>query len=511
LLVRSSYHYITKCQSIISKSIHACKYRFVFLSFFTLSLFIYLSLTITIYFYRYINLIFSLPYTSLSPSTFIFFSPCLRLSGCNPASNPPGRLWPYVLIFCISAALAIVLRFEIQDAYSSSNSSSFSSDSYFRSILGVDDSCLDSSTCLGSLFVYIVSHGLFFFYLFHALLSQLHPICWAIDRFSYVFKVFFLLICLVISALIPSSYYFVFWVQFCRAVAPLFLIHQLILFVDTAHSVKEFLNNPSEEENAKLFDFLSLAISLILLIGSGILMVFCFIWFSSTSCGLNIFLIVLTIVCTLILIAISISEKFSAKGGLVPSSVVTIYSYYLLYSSLSSDPSSCNYFVNQSSSLAQIIIGLILLCAITSYAGYSAATSSFFEAPSPALSIPPSVSSDIEKGADSKDKSQSESKSQDDIVPFPRANDETYRNIARHSSYFHGVFCLCSVYLAMLLTDWGIGSSAYNNDSGAVNDASSYSYSTVNLWLKIASQWMTWILFLWSMIAPSILKNRDFS
>jgi len=35
--------------------------------------------------------------------------------------------------------------------------------------------------------------------------------------------------------------------------------------------------------------------------------------------------------------------------------------------------------------------------------------------------------------------------------------------------------------------------------------------SSLATWILIVTQWLTFLLYLWSLIAPSVLKNRDFS
>ena len=57
----------------------------------------------------------------------------------------------------------------------------------------------------------------------------------------------------------------------------------------------------------------------------------------------------------------------------------------------------------------------------------------------------------------------------------------------------------------MLLTNWGNRSTV--DDSSKRDDL----MSTENLWIKIVSQWAVIALYVWSLIAPLVLKDRDFS
>ena len=56
------------------------------------------------------------------------------------------------------------------------------------------------------------------------------------------------------------------------------------------------------------------------------------------------------------------------------------------------------------------------------------------------------------------------------------------------------------MYLAMLMTGWGSVTEAKNLiDVG-----------WTSVWVKLMSQWATAALYLWSLIAPVFLPDRDF-
>jgi hypothetical protein len=67
-------------------------------------------------------------------------------------------------------------------------------------------------------------------------------------------------------------------------------------------------------------------------------------------------------------------------------------------------------------------------------------------------------------------------------------------------SFFHGVFALGSVYLTMLATNW------------AHSDANAWEVGKgeVSKWVNWATSWVTEALFVWILVAPYILTNRDF-
>lgn len=77
-------------------------------------------------------------------------------------------------------------------------------------------------------------------------------------------------------------------------------------------------------------------------------------------------------------------------------------------------------------------------------------------------------------------------------------NDE---DLPYRADFFHLVFALASMYIAMLFTYWQVSpsTSEFQIDQG-----------WISTWVKMASKWACELLYLWSVIAPAIFPNRDF-
>jgi len=81
-------------------------------------------------------------------------------------------------------------------------------------------------------------------------------------------------------------------------------------------------------------------------------------------------------------------------------------------------------------------------------------------------------------------------KEDDQIVPY-------------NYSFFHITFALASMYLGMVLTNWVLpllGSESIIAEK-----------SLAPVWVKVSSSWLTLILYIWTLIAPIICRNRVFS
>ena len=109
----------------------------------------------------------------------------------------------------------------------------------------------------------------------------------------------------------------------------------------------------------------------------------------------------------------------------------------------------------------------------------------------------------VESGALSKTAVDEE---QDEVTYFKFLINESIRY---SYTYFHLVYCLAAMYVAMLLTNWD---SVQMTDSVTV-----VGKSMAAVWVKIASSWGKYIddcvavilLFIWTLVAPLVLPDRD--
>ncbi|KAM5246122.1 serine incorporator 3 isoform 6-T6 [Ctenodactylus gundi] len=68
-------------------------------------------------------------------------------------------------------------------------------------------------------------------------------------------------------------------------------------------------------------------------------------------------------------------------------------------------------------------------------------------------------------------------------------------------SMCHLMFCLASLYIMMTLTNW------YSPDANFQRVSSKWPA----VWVKISSSWVCLLLYTWTLVAPLVLTNRDFS
>jgi len=67
--------------------------------------------------------------------------------------------------------------------------------------------------------------------------------------------------------------------------------------------------------------------------------------------------------------------------------------------------------------------------------------------------------------------------------------------------FYHLIFMLASAYIAMIFTSWSL--------QGALHRLTN-SKDWPSVWVKMCSQWLCVLLYIWSLIAPALLKDRHF-
>jgi len=73
---------------------------------------------------------------------------------------------------------------------------------------------------------------------------------------------------------------------------------------------------------------------------------------------------------------------------------------------------------------------------------------------------------------------------------------------------YYFVMLLLSFYLAMLLSNWG---TAADGEADAELLNGSYNASLASAWVQLTSGWLCALLYLWTLVAPRLLPDRDFS
>lgn len=277
---------------------------------------------------------------------------------------------------------------------------------------------------------------------------------------------------------------------FARVASVAFLVLQIVILIDLAYNIHEYIVD--KKMNAYGGGSSAWWPVLYLTMGFGFcaasiagLSVLYALW---PACALNLFFQTLTLIVGTVLVLLSILNVVG-RGLLVPS-VIFAYATLLCWQAVSNNPrESCNSFAQSTGTVSpgQLVLSLLVTSASLLYATYSAASS----AP------------DLFRGA----KTEENNKADAEIEAGRQQQQQPEGEEKAHKASFYSFFYVCcflgSVYMAMLLTNWGTSDGSSN--------AANLEMSDLSMWVKIAAQWLTFLLYTWTLVAPLIFPDRDFS
>ncbi|PSS01460.1 Serine incorporator [Actinidia chinensis var. chinensis] len=265
--------------------------------------------------------------------------------------------------------------------------------------------------------------------------------------------------------------------------AGLFLLVQVLILLDATHS----WNDSWVAKDEQKWYYALLAVSVACYIAAFAISGLLFIWFnpSGHDCGLNVFFLVMTMILAFSFGVIALHPK--VNGSLLPASVISVYCAYVCYTGLSCEPRDyvCNGLHNKSAvSTSTLVLGMLTTVLSVLYSALRAGSSTTFLSPpsSPKASAakkPLLDSEDVEEGKEKKEKE-------------PRPVSYSYM-------FFHLIFALASMYSAMLLSGWSSSESADLIDVG-----------WTSVWVRIGTEWVTAALYVWTLVAPLIMPDREF-
>eukprot|EP00999_Lentomonas_sp_LEN2_P000478 NODE_147_length_2113_cov_64.937563_g123_i0.p1 GENE.NODE_147_length_2113_cov_64.937563_g123_i0~~NODE_147_length_2113_cov_64.937563_g123_i0.p1 ORF type:complete len:539 (-),score=100.56 NODE_147_length_2113_cov_64.937563_g123_i0:112-1728(-) len=116
----------------------------------------------------------------------------------------------------------------------------------------------------------------------------------------------------------------------------------------------------------------------------------------------------------------------------------------------------------------------------------------------PVSTLDPNSSAEESDGNNSDDDDESSSKKKH------KGQDDERKGVKYNYSFFHGIFCLGSMYVAMLITDW-------NTNEQSSGELGTIGRDWVSVWVKIISSWLAYALYGWTLVAPLVLPDREFN
>ena len=228
-----------------------------------------------------------------------------------------------------------------------------------------------------------------------------------------------------------------------------------------------------------------------------------------SSCSFNTAITTITLLFVLINTVVGMMGKYVPHGSIFTSALVTCYCTYLGYGALSSmkwddENSECNP-LDESQNTFQMVLNIVFAGGALFMTGWGAGmyhqgkgglggkqevgpggVTAGVSAATSAAGVPPADEGPIKN----------------DQVTVDINADENELTPASFWRY-HLIMTLCSIYMAMLLTNWG--------DSEDADVTTRYNLGVASAWVQVAMNWMCSIIYLWTLIVPYMLRDsRDF-
>ncbi|CAL4120084.1 unnamed protein product, partial [Meganyctiphanes norvegica] len=248
-----------------------------------------------------------------------------------------------------------------------------------------------------------------------------------------------------------------------------------------------------------------------------------YVFYTTTEdCGLHKFFISFNLILCFIVSILSIIPKIQEiqpRSGLLQASVITLYTMYLTWSAMSNSPDQkCKPKWTEVISGnpdpsgekpafdAESIVSLIIWFCCVLYFSMRTATNS--------QASRLGMSDNVLLRDDS-----TQRRSFGDLALVPnevtaegggggnveagdaKVWDNEEDGVAYSWSFFHIMFGLATLYVMMTLTNW-------YQPSDTIEDVSS---NLAAVWIKVVSSWICLALYTWTLVAPMILSERDFS
>ncbi|XP_035488524.1 serine incorporator 1 isoform X1 [Scophthalmus maximus] len=352
----------------------------------------------------------------------------------------------------------------------------------------------------------------------------------AIHNGFWFFK-FVALVAVTVGAFyIPDGPFTYTWFVVGSGGAFFFILIQLVLLVDFAHSWNESWIDKLESGNSRTWYGALLVVTVLNYILSFTAVVLFFVFYTKPNgCFVNKFFISFNMLFCIVASVISVLPKVQEsqpRSGLLQSSIITLYTMFLTWSAMTNEPDrACNPSLlsifhqitaptlaplemdNQTAVViigteepvltspylqwwdAQSIVGLVIFVLCILYSSIRSSSTSQVNK----LTMASKDSAILAEGGSSSDLSEEST--------GPRRVEDNERDMVQYSySFFHFMLFLASLYIMMTLTNWYSPEADYTVTS-----------KWPAVWVKISSSWVCLALYIWTLLAPMILTNRDFS
>jgi serine incorporator 1/3 len=420
-----------------------------------------------------------------------------------PPSHTSGRKRS-VLLLILAIALALAFQYGVAPAILEHKTwTSFVADNWTDGCTAFN-SLEYQKSCAGNNGVYRVASSATVFFLLATIAVRCKPTA---NREAWPAKyVLFCFLCLA-TVFIPNGPYFSdIYLNIARMGAVLFIFIQQIVIIDVAHSWNDSWvakgDKAEAEEAGSGKRWFSAILASCALLFSASMIGFVLVAFYFTGCRTNNAFIALTLILGILMIAAQMSGE---EGSLLSSACMFCWAVFLCYTAVSKNPNGeCNPKLGE---VDRLSIGMALVVTIMSMAwtGWSFTAEEKLTMGEEKETTPEFTDSSYQH-SDSKPKVGGvvvgAKTSDEEAGPVNEAvTDDSTR--PSNSWKLNLILAIISCWMAVSLTNWG----AISDEGNAANPQ----VGRIGMWMVIVAQWIALSLYVWTLVAPRLFPDRDFS
>lgn len=249
-----------------------------------------------------------------------------------------------------------------------------------------------------------------------------------------------------------------------------------------------------------------------------------------TGCPTNDAFISVTLV---LMVLVTIAQLSGEEGNLLSSAAVSLWAVFLCYTAVSKNPNeACNPFVGETDGIG-IFLGLLVTIVSMAWTGWSWTAEEKLSGGRSDLEeslVSPHGTTNATEGGNTS--SASTTNNNDGprrnvtgvvVAGKPSSDDHNGRDgdddhndnndsprLLSNSWKLNIMLAAIACWMSMALTSWGeIVIGGVDGDDN--RNASNATAGRIGMWIVIASQWLVLTLYLWTLIAPRLFPDRDFS
>lgn len=364
--------------------------------------------------------------------------------------------------------------------------------------------------CEGNLAVYRLSTALEIYFTLGLLMSLFNIT--SFHRGFYFWKFLIVIGSCIGFLFIPGEMFNVkAYVWTARIFSMIYIIIQMILILNFAYDWNDkWVDNAfTEGSNEKGWLVAILACSFSLYVLSFVGIVFLYMCY---DCSFGILITTITLISYLIFSCIALFREpiTGVEGAILPAAIISCYIVYLAWSSLESNPDqnckplSVSKDVEGNGGLIAVSVLITTISMMwlgnstsnTAKSIVSGGKANENEKNNVESDNPPKLLYEID------DSGRTGEDLRNEQVSYSQSENSNKNETALHDervslSLFYFVLLCTTLYMSMIITNFGW----LENEEGNIG----------LMWVKVITQWLTIILYFWTLLAPICLKNRDFS